>query len=300
MTIPIGLLQWTEGTSGADLISYTQKMESLGYSELWIPEAFGREPLSTCGYLLASTTQINVSCGICNIYVRDADAAAQGANTLAEMSGGRFRLGLGVSHPVLIEPRGHQWQKPVGKMREYIAGIKAANLEAPRAAKAAPIIVAGHGKGLMRVAADGADGSFLFLQPIEAITLARDLLGPDKELHVTVRCVLDSDPDTARDLARRACAFYTSLPAYRARYLELGYTEDDFANGGSDRLIDAICVWGDVPTIQQKIQRIMDAGATHIVLYPGNPDEQYNPESAVSKQWHWTLLEALAPNNWPT
>ena len=128
-----GMLQWTEGTTGKDLIANTQRFEELGYDELWLPEAFGRETLSTCGFLLASTSRINVSSGIATVYGRDADAAAQAANGLAELSDGRFRLGLGVSHPVLVEPRGHTWIKPVPKMRAFLERLHEAPIESPLA-----------------------------------------------------------------------------------------------------------------------------------------------------------------------
>ena len=291
----IGMLQWTEGTTGADLVSNTRRFEELGYHELWLPEAFGRETLSTCGYLLACTSHLNVSSGIATVYGRDADAAAQAANGLAELSGGRFRLGLGVSHPVLVEPRGHTWIKPVPKMRGFLERLHEAPIESPLAAEKPKVIVAGHGKGLMRVARDLGDGSLLFLQPIDAVKTAREMLGPDKEIHVTVRCVLDANPDSARDLARRASAFYISLPAYQARWTELGFEPADWETGGSDRLIDAITVWGDAAMLKDKLDKFFDAGATHVVLYPANPDETYEAGSAYSKQWNWPLLEALAP-----
>jgi len=291
----LSLLQWTEGTAGAELVANVRRVEALGYHELWLPEICGREPLSTAGYLLGQTTRINVSSGIANVYARDADCAAQTANGLAELSGGRFRLGLGVSHPVLVEPRGHRWEPPVAKMRAYLERLRAAPIESPRAARPAPVIVAGHGKGLIRVARDLGDGSFLFLQPVDAVRMARAILGPDKELHVAVRCVLDTDANRARALARRACAFYVSLPAYHARWTELGFAPADWADGGSDRLIDAICAWGDAAVLREKLAAFADAGASHIVLYPCNPGEAYRTDSALSTAWNWPLLEALAP-----
>ena len=297
MPTSIGLLQWNEGTTGTELVDHTQRFEALGYHELWVPEVYGREVLSTCGFLLAKTERLFVSSGIANVYARDADAAAQAANCLSELCGGRFRLGLGVSHPVLIEPRGHDWVKPVPKMRSYLERLVEAHIQSPKAEQPAKIIVAGHGKGLIKVARDHGDGSFLFLQPIEAVRMARDILGQDKELHVAVRCVLDSDPERARDLARRACAFYIGLPAYQARFSEQGYGGSDLADGGSDRLIDAVCAWGDIETLKKKLAAFADAGATHIVLYPCNPDETYTADSPLSTQWNWPLLEALAPAN---
>jgi probable F420-dependent oxidoreductase len=291
---PLSMMQWTEGTSGADLVAAARRFEGLGYHELWLPEIFGREPFSTCGFLLAKTGSLRVSTGIANVYAHDADSAAQAANGLAELSGGRFTLGLGVSHPVLVEPRGHQWQMPVPKMRAYLDRLSVAPIESPLADRPAPVIVAGHGPGLMRLAAAKADGSLLFLQGLQTVRQAREILGPDKQLHVVVRCVLDPDPVSARALARRACAFYMSLPPYRKVWAGLGFDERDWAEG-SDRLIDAICAWGDVETLKAKLDAYFDAGATHVALYPCNPDEDYRPDSAVSRHWHWALLEALAP-----
>jgi probable F420-dependent oxidoreductase len=294
MKTPLGLLQWTEGTRGSDLVLHAQRLETLGYHELWLPEIFGREPFATAGYLLAKTSKLRVSSGIANVYAHDADSAAQAANTLAELSGNRFSLGLGVSHPILIEPRGHTWIAPVPKMRSFLERLRVAPIDSPHASQRAPVIVAGHGSGLLRVARDLGDGALLFLQPAEAVRMARDILGPDKAIHTVVRCVLDNNPVTARELARRACAFYLSLPAYHARWGDLGFTASDWSGGGSDRLIDAICAWGDAETIRTKLATHSAAGASHIVLYPCNPDEQYSPDSAVSKNWHWPLLEALA------
>ena len=78
---------------------------------------------------------------------------------------------------------------------------------------------------------------------------------------------------------------------------ELGFEESDWATGGSDRLIDAICAWGDADTLRQKLDTYFEAGATHVALYSCNPDETYSPESPVSKNWNWPLLEAVAPAN---
>ena len=295
LDVPVSVIQWTEGTLGKDLVAAAQRLEEMGYHELWLPEIYGREPFAAAGYLLAKTEKIRVSSGIANVYVHDADSAAQAANTLGEFSGGRFRLGLGVSHPILIEDRGHTWQPPIGKMRSYLQRLREAPIYAPLAAEPAPVIVAGHGPGLMKVAAEHGDGSFLFLQAPETVRTAREALGPDKELHVAIRCVLDENPATARDLARRANAFYISLPAYHRAWTNIGLEPADWESGGSDRLIDSICAWGGLEQMTARLQEYVDAGATHIVLYPCNPDEDYQPESAMSLNWHWELFEAMAP-----
>ena len=296
LNVPLSLIQWTEGTTGVDLVAATQRLEAMGYHELWLPEIFGREPFATAGYLLANTSKIRVSSGIANVYVHDADSAAQAGNTLAEFSGGRFSLGLGVSHPILIEDRGHEWVPPVRKMRQYLERLSEAPILSPLAEQAAPVIVAGHGPGLMKVAAEHGDGSFLFLQAPETVKKAREAIGPDKELHVAVRCLIDENPASARALARRANAFYISLPAYHRVWSSLGFEPSDWESGGSDRLVDSICAWGSLEQVTARLQEYVDAGATHIVLYPCNADEDYQPDSAMSVNWNWSLLEAMAPS----
>lgn len=293
MKKPLSLIQFTDGKTGPELVEATRRLEQLGYHELWLPELFGREPFATAGYLLASTERIKISTGIVNVYAHDADAAAQGANTLAELSNGRFTLGLGVSHPLLVEPRGHTWVKPLEKMRAYLERIAVAPIESPKPQEPAKVIVAGHGPLLMELAAEKADGSFLNMQPVETVRQARDILGPHKELHAIVKCVLESDPNIARDLARRACAAYMNMPAYQKIWAGLGFEETDWVDG-SDRLIDAICAWGDTSQLKTKIEAYYDAGATHVVLYPCHPDDDYHPDNPTSTRWHWDLLERLA------
>ncbi len=296
MTRALSLIQFTEGKTGSELVEAANRLERLGYHELWLPEFFGREPFTTAGYLLARTERIKISTGIANIYAHDADSAAQAAKTLAELSNGRFTLGLGVSHPMIVEPRGHTWVKPVEKMHDYLERMAVAPIDSPNPQEAAKVIVAGHGPLLMRIAAEKADGSFLNMQPVETVRQARDILGPAKELHVTFRCVLEVEPKAARDLARRACAAYMAMPAYRKIWAGLGFEEADWVDG-SDRLIDAICAWGDASQLQAKIEAYYEAGATHVVVYPCHPDEDYLPDSPASKHWHWDLLESLAPDH---
>ena len=295
MNLPMSVIQFSEGFGSSELVAAVQRIEALGYAELWLPELFGREPIASCGYLLALTKRLRISTGIANVYARDADAAAQAANTLAELSGGRFTLGLGVSHPILVEPRGHQWVLPVPKMRAYLTRMREAPILGRKADVPASVVVAGHGPGLMKVVAEQADGLFILMQAPATVRLARTIIGPKKAIHVAVRCILDSDPDRARDLARRACAFYIARPPYHKAWAAVGFNESDWSNGGSDRLIDTICVWGDAAMIKTKLQRFVDAGASHIVLYPCNPDENYSPDQAMSLHWNWPLYEALAP-----
>ena len=291
----LGLLQFTEGVDGRTLTEHAQKLEALGYDTLWLPEVFGREPAAACGWLLARTSRLRLGSGIFNVYARDPHAAAQIGNTLSELSGGRFTLGLGVSHPVLVEPRGHRFEPPARKMRAYVNAVRAVQIDGCQAPVRAPLILAGHGPKLMQVAADLADGLFLYLQPVEQIAQARQLLGPDKEIHAVVRTVRSTVASEARRAARAALGFYMQLPAYHRAWQTAGFTEADYANGGSDRLIDTVAPWGDETRLRAVVQSYFDAGATHVSLYPIHPDDDYQPGKAGGLLWDWPTLEMLAP-----
>ena len=78
------------------------------------------------------------------------------------------------------------------------------------------------------------------------------------------------------------------LPAYRKAWLEWGFEESDYADGGSDRLIDRLVAWGDEAKIRERIGEHLAAGASHIAVSPYNPEGQ-------GPLPHWRVLEALAP-----
>ena len=295
MSQSLGLLAFTEGMRAPELASYGQRLEALGYDTVWVPEVAGREPFATCGYLVARTERIQVGTGIVNAYVRDAAAAAQGRQTLAELSGGRFLLGIGISHPILVEPRGHGWLPPLTKMRSYLEGIRAVQIDAPAPEREAPIVLAAHGPKLLQLAATQADGAFVYLMPPAYIAQARQALGPDKRLYAVLRCTMCEDPDRARRLVREMISFYVELPAYHRVWRTCGFTDADFKNGGSDRLLEAAIAWGDKKRIGDRIAAYFEAGASQVVLAPTHPEEESRPGRAGGHLLDWNLLEALAP-----
>ena len=289
------VIQLTEGLPVDALNAFAQRVEALGYDGLWIPELDGREPVATSGHLLANTKRLDIGIGIANIYVRDFVAAAQARQTLAELSGGRFWLGLGVSHPMLVEPRGHTFRPPVKALGDYLRGIHATTPAGPAPASPGPIICAAHGPKLLGITAELADGAFCLNQPPEHTAKAREILGPDKALCVVIRTCLEPDLERARRLARKALDFYIKLPAYHRTWKAAGYDESDFENGGSNRLIDAIFALGDEAAIRARIQAHIDAGATEICFYPVNPKEQLEADQVGGLEPAWETLETFAP-----
>ena len=283
------IIFFTDALARDELEAFALRLEELGYESLWVPEFLGREPFATASYLLARTTRLKIATGIANVYSHDAIVAAQCRHTLAELSGGRFILGLGVSHPPMAEAHQLPWLPPLRKMRAYLETIEQTVVQAPLPAEPAPIWIAAHGPKLLQLAAERVQGANTYLMPPPHTRRAREIVGPDLRLNVVLPMCLTEDPALARGIGRRALSIYLPLPAYRRQWLGWGFTEADFADGGSDHLIDSLVAWGDEARIRRRMDEHLEAGATQIAVSALNPDEK-------GARPHWKLLEALAPS----
>ncbi len=286
-----GIMTGADSMRPASLIAHARKLEELGYPAMWITDIFGREIYVTAGQLLANTESIKVATGIAHIYGRDAIASEQAGRTLSEFSGGRFIQGLGVSHPVAAEMRGVPWENPVTKMREYVLAMRGpVPIHTPTDAPPVPLYIAAHGPKMIAMAAEVADGVNTYMQPPSHTAETRATLGPDKVLTVVQPTCLTTDPEVGRAAGRRALSIYLPLPAYQRQWATHGFTEADWSDGGSDRLVDAHIVWGDEETIRSRYQEHIDAGATGISL-GALPTDPADPKSV------WPLVESLAPSS---
>ena len=263
-----GVIVATEPFDRDALVELIAALDARGYDSAWLPELFGREPIATAGWLLGRTQRIAVATGIANVYVRDANAMAQARRSLAELSGGRFILGLGVSNAGLNAARGHRWEAPYAKLSAYLDAMDAAKIDSPLPAHAAPVYLAAHGPQLQKLAARRADGAITYLMPIEHARASRARVGADVALNVTIFCLAETDPDIARRKARAAIQVYARLDYYQREWRKLGYGDADFTDGGSDALIDALVAWGDADALRRRIAEIEAAGASRVVIVP--------------------------------
>ena len=266
--LDFGVIIQTEMMQADALVAFVHRLESHGYESLWLPELFGREPIATAGYLLGRSERLRVATGIANVYVRDAHAMAQTRRTLAELSSGRFVLGLGVSNVGLNTTRGHQWQMPLPKMREYLDAMEAAAIQSPSPAKPAPLHIAAHGPKLQTLGAQRTDGIITYLMPPEHTLSSREHIGPTSDLSVVCPFLAETDPAIARGKARKALEYYVSLDYYHREWSKLGLSDTDFANGGSDRLIDMLVAWGDEEALRARLAAYREAGASRVVIMP--------------------------------
>ena len=285
----LGVWQFTDGMSAGEAAAFAQRVEKWGYDALWIPEATGREPFAHAAWLLANTKKLVIATGIANIYARDARASANGAATLAEQSGGRFLLGLGVSHVPLVEGvRGHKYGAPVATMKAYLEDMKTgAPFTGMAPAEAAPTVIAALGPKMLELAKTHAAGAHPYLVTPEHTAMARRILGPGPMLCVEQKILGVTDPARARDVARKAIGFYMALPNYCNNLLRLGFSKEDMSSM-SDRLMDALVAWGDTQTIRKRIDAHFAAGASHVCIQAIPADGARLPDEG--------LLAALAPS----
>jgi probable F420-dependent oxidoreductase len=263
----LGVWAGTDGLSAADAAAFARRLEAWGYGALWISEAVGREVFSASAWLLANTGTLIIASGIANIYARDSFSAAAAQKGLNEQSGGRFLLGLGVSHIPLVEGvRKLQYGKPVATMRAYLRAMAEARYQSIPPAAPTTTVLAALGPKMLELSAESADGAHPYNVTPEHTRLARTILGAGKLLCVEQGAILETSPSAARAMARRFLAIYMGLPNYVENWRRLGFTDADFAGDGSDRLVDALIVWGDEKAIRKRIDEHWQAGADHVCV----------------------------------
>ena len=277
----LGVWYGTDKLNGAQLADFVGTVEKLGYSALWYPESRGYESLSLAGYLLSKSGKLVVGSSIANIYARDAYTARRGMVSLNDLYGGRFILGLGVSHIPMVEGlRGHRYDKPIPAMRAYLEGIHN-NLPG---ADEAPVVVAALGPKMLALSAAKSRGAVPYNVTPRHTATAAAILGPNKWLAVEQKVTLETDPAKARALGRKELARYMLLPNYCNNWLREGFTEADLANGGSDRFIDAMVLWGDAAAIRKGLRAHFEAGATHVCLQPVHADGDFAARDRMLKE----------------
>jgi probable F420-dependent oxidoreductase len=285
----LGIWFFLDAMSAGETVEFARTAERLGYGALWIPEAVGREPFAHIGFLAAHTEKIVFATGIANIYARDAITMAAASKTLGEASGGRFLLGIGVSHrPLVTNLRGHSYDKPYSYMKEYLPKMKTALYRAPQPPEEVPVVIAALHPKMLQLAASETNGTHTYFVPPEHTSRARAAMGPGPWICAAQAVILETDAVRARTMARAYMKTYVPrLPNYTKNLKSLGWQDKDFENGCSDALVDAIVAWGDENRIRDRIQAHWNAGATHVCILPIRPDNESLPDLRV--------MEALAP-----
>ncbi len=284
----LGVWCFLDGAAASATAAAAKRIESLGYSALWIPETVGRDPFVHASWLLANTRTLVVATGIANIYNREPGVTLAAQKTLAEQSGDRFLLGLGVSHRPLVEGvRGLQYGPPASTMRTYLEKMAQAPYVGAGREIEPKTVIAALGPQMLKVARTPCDGAHPYFSSPAHTRAAREILGPGKMLCVEQKILLETDAGKARRSARAVAQTYINLPNYRNNWLRMGLTEADFQDGGSDEFIDTTFAWGDLDAIKERLQQHFDAGASHVCVQPVNPSGRID-------EIDWNVLEKLA------
>ncbi|MGN9840571.1 TIGR03620 family F420-dependent LLM class oxidoreductase [Nonomuraea sp. H19] len=280
---------WTfdfENQPAAQMRESIQELEEQGWRAFWIPELFGREALTHAGYLLSCTERMHIINGIAQIWSRGAQWTYGAGLLLADAYPNRHVLGLGfggVDRPAT---------KPLAAMIEYLDEMDA--LETPNPTPKAPMhrILAAYGPKMLELARDRSAGAHAYHVNVAHTAQAREILGPDAFLGVEHAVLFESDPDKARAIAREHLHVYLNTKYNIAKFRRLGYSEEEIANGGSDRIVDDLVFWGDLDTIVEKLHAHVEAGADHVGV------QVIGIEPGRSAMPYWRMLgDALLPQS---
>jgi probable F420-dependent oxidoreductase len=232
-------------------------VQDLGFGTFWL----GASPrLPALRPLLAAADRITAATGIANVWQYDpADLAAEYAE-LAPEFGNRLLVGIGIGHPEATS----DYRRPLSSMRAFLDGLDRAPAPLPRDHRCLAALRC----RMLELAAERSLGAHTYFVPVDHTRAARERLGPEPLIATELACVVDDDPASARRQARAYAQRYLALRNYTRNLLEHGFTETDIADGGSDRLIDAVVPHGSAEDIAAVARAHGEAGADHVCLQP--------------------------------
>jgi probable F420-dependent oxidoreductase len=229
------------------------QLEQQGFGTLWLGGSPGGD-LRIVEDVLDATSTLVVATGIVNVWADSAQSIAEAFHRINAKHPDRFLLGVGIGHPQHTT----EYEKPYDKLVSYLDELDAAGV--PVSARA----LAALGPKVLRLAGDRTAGAHPYLTTPEHTRQAREILGTDRLLAPEAMVVLETDPVKARAIARRTLGFYLELTNYTNNFRRLGYTDEDFADSGSDRLVDALIPHGGPEQVLARVAEHHAAGADHV------------------------------------
>jgi probable F420-dependent oxidoreductase len=241
------------------------ELDELGFGTLWIPGGTGTGSplLEVADGLLGATSRAIVATGILSIWIQDAQITASQQEALRRRHPGRFLLGLGISHPELVD---EQTRAELAKPRTAMIRFLDALDQAATADLSGERVLAALRPRMLALARERSLGAHPYFVTPEHTAVAREILGSQSLLAPEQAVVLDSDAVRAREIARRHMEIYLGLPNYTGNLLEHGFAAEDLVDGGSDRLVDRVVAWGDEAAIAARVREHFDAGADHVAI----------------------------------
>ena len=244
------------------------ELESLGYGTLWVPDV-GGDLFAALAQLLSATREVVVATGILNLWMREPAETAERYVGLTSAHGDRLLVGIGVSHAPLIDAGNPgRYRRPLQAMRTYLDELDAIGASVPVRRR----VLAALGPKMLALAKERSAGTHLYNVTVEHTAIARAALGDDALVLPEIAVALTDDPGEARSWARDHLSGYLGLPNYANNLRRVGFTDEDFLDGGSERLVDSLVAHGDEAAIAARVQEHRDAGADHVCIQVLGPD----------------------------
>ncbi|RBY85280.1 TIGR03620 family F420-dependent LLM class oxidoreductase [Blastococcus sp. TF02A-26] len=239
------------------------RLEELGYPTVWIAGGISPGIFEVIESVLEATEQITVGIGIVNIWMETPESVTAGWHRCEERWPGRLLVGLGISHGPIIDAFTDQtYRRPLATMRAYLDALDARTDPLPPERR----VLGALGPRMLALAAERTAGTHPYHVVVANTAAAREGVGPGRLVAPELPVVLTSDLAAGREQARSQLTHYLQLPNYANNWFRAGFTEADVADGGSDRLVDALVAIGDVDAIGARVQEHRDAGADHVCL----------------------------------
>ena len=243
---------WTLGTPKPE---QAVEIEKLGYGAVWI----GGSPAGDLKHvepILERTETLQVATGIVNVWTAPAEQLAEAYHRIEDAYPGRFLLGIGIGHPEHTE----EYRKPYDVLVEYLDVLDAAKVPTSRR------VIAALGPKVLKLSAQRSAGAHPYLTTPEHTGQARNIIGNSVFLAPEHKVVVTTDAEEAREIGRQTVDSYLNLSNYLSNWKRLGFTDDDVAKPGSDKLIDAVVAHGSADAVATRLTEHLDAGADHVTI----------------------------------
>lgn len=274
---------FAQPTTVDEAVEDVRRTAEAGLASTWFSQIFGIDSITALTVAAREVPDVDLGTGVVPTYPRHPMALAAQALTLQQVSGGRFTLGIGLSHQLVIEGMlGMSWDKPIRHLREYLSILlplvrgEAADFEGetltgkvaldiPGAAPV-PVLVAALGSQMLRLTGRRTEGTVTWMTGPATIgdhvaptirDAAADAGRPEPRVVCALPVCVTADEGAARQQAAEQFAMYGFLPSYRAMLDREG------AGGPAD-----VAIVGDAATVRAGIERVHEAGATEFVAVP--------------------------------
>jgi alkanesulfonate monooxygenase SsuD/methylene tetrahydromethanopterin reductase-like flavin-dependent oxidoreductase (luciferase family) len=265
-------------------VELAAEIERLGFSGLYCP-SFG-DGMALCEALALATREISFGTSIANIYTRHPHDYAQTAAFIHEISGGRFRFGVGVSHAPVNERLGLSTGKPLADVRRFVSELRAG---AARSGPLPPVVLAALRRPMVRLAAEIGDGAVWANASLSHMAASLAALPAEKRSgdffigNMIPTCV-DDDRAAAAAVMRRVLQGYVMLPNYQRYWIEAGYEGemrdiqkavearqyDRITDLMSDRWLEDVTLFGSAGRVRAGMEAWQAAGVKTLIVVPSS------------------------------